>query len=144
MQNYTKIKNPFKIEKRRNLVAASILIILPLVLGGVFFVQQYRSRANVFSKPEEFHASRVSATSAQVNFVTTQSVKATIMCAVSQKGVKFFCGEDSAATVQHSILTSDFSVNLNTGQGYYVFSNITGDDLPIAYIPADTTNPTFG
>jgi len=144
MKNYTSISSPFTLQNRRNVVAAIILFILPLVLGGLFFVQQFRSQANVISKPENFFATRVSATAARVEFSTAQQVKATILCAVSLNGVKFFCGEDATATVEHSILTSDAGVNLNTGQGYYVYTNITGNEEPIGYIPADVDDPTFG
>lgn len=148
MKNYTDL-NGVSVSNRasgnkRNVVAVIILIILPLVLGGLFVVQKFRSSAEVITQPEQFHAERLSATSARIEFQTAQQAKITVFCAVSIKGVKFYCGEDEDPVVKHSISTADFKVNLNTGQGYYVFTNIPQITGPIGYIPADKDNPTFG
>jgi hypothetical protein len=148
MKNYTEIRkipnHDSSSNSRRNIIAVMLLIILPLVLGGIFVAQKFKSNAEVITRPENFHAERLSATSAQIDFETSQEVKATIFCAVSEKGVKFFCGNDKDVTEDHSILTADFKVNLNTGQGYYVYTNIPGTPDPIGYIPADKDDPTFG
>lgn len=148
MKNYTELGNitghkKFS-ESKKNIVAVMILIILPLVLGGLFMVQKFRSSAEVITRPEQFHADRLSATSARIEFQTAQQSKISIFCAVSLKGVKFYCGEDENPETKHTISTADFKVNLNTGQGYYVFTNIPQITGPIGYIPADKDNPTFG
>ena len=144
MKNYTKINNPFKSSSKKNIIAVALLIILPLVFGGIFMVQKFTSSANVVSQPEGFHAERVTAKSAQIDFSTAQEVKATLLCATTKTAVKFYCGEDTTPVTKHSILTSDYKVTLNTGQGYYVYSNITADGNPFGYIPAYGDNPTFG
>lgn len=144
MKNYTSIKIPKKLENRRNFIAVLILVALPIILGGVYVAQQLSSEANVISEPTNFLATRDSETSATVSFDTAKNVKATILCADTVDGVKFFCGEDPDATTDHSISTADFNVNLNTGQGYYVFSNIIETNDPIGFIPADTNDPAFG
>ncbi len=119
-----------------------LALMLPLLLGSVYVVQQLRPRATESCPPTNVRTERVSASTGRVIFNTSCAVQAQIYCSIGRTGIEFFCGEDVSASSTHVIETTD--VTLNTNTGYYVFIDTELEQRTPAYIPASPDDITFG
>ncbi|KXK11198.1 MAG: hypothetical protein UZ22_OP11002000402 [Microgenomates bacterium OLB23] len=133
----------------KNLKPSTLLILfsallLPLVLGGIYYTTQIRSKASGSAEILDAKAVRISNVAAEISFRTSIAVQTTLQCALSRTGVRFFAGEDADATTQHLINTQQFNVTLNTNTPYYCYI-YSGDQKPTEiFVPASPLSKTFG
>lgn len=130
--------------KPRTLFLIISLVLLPFILGGVYYTTQIRSKASANAEILNAKAVRVSNVAAEISFQTSVSVAATLQCALTRTGVKFFAGEDAEASTQHIINTQQFNVTLNANTPYYCYI-YSGDQEPTeVFVPASPLSRTFG
>ena len=130
--------------KPRTLILLISLLLLPLMLAGIYYVTQLRSRASVSAEIVDAKALRVSNIAAEVTFRTTLPVDTTLQCAVTRTGVRFFAGQDGEAVMQHLINTQKSSVTLNPNTSYYCYIYAGQQEPTEVYVPASPLSRTFG
>ena len=130
------------LSERRLILIVGILILLPLVIGSVFFVNKREPQA-ASSAPTNIKTTRISTVAGEVCFDTDLPVEAALRCSIGITGVKIFCGKDATPQMSRCLKTSDFDVTLNSGTGYYVFINTGREQESLAYIPASPDDPKF-
>lgn len=130
--------------KKQTLLIIGSLLLLPLILGGIYYTTQLRSKASGSAEIIDPKAIRISNVAAEVSYRTSTSVTTSLQCALSRPGVRFFAGEDSEPSTQHLINTQQFNVTLNANTPYYCYI-YSGDQEPTeVFIPASPLSRTFG
>jgi len=127
--------------KPRTLFIIISLVLLPFILGGLYYTTQIRSKASANAEVMDARAVRVSNVTAEITF---QTIATTLQCALTRTGVKFFAGEDVEPSTQHLINTQQFNVTLNANTSYYCYI-YSGDQEPTeVFVPASPLSRTFG
>ena len=129
-------------EDPKTVIVVLLAILLPILIGGVYFTQTRNSEASAACAPKDIRTERTSNSAGRVIFNTECAVKARLMCAIGRDGVQFACGEDEIATTTHVIDTS--SVTLNSDTPYFVFIDTQLEEKTLAYIQASPVDRTVG
>lgn len=139
------IRSSLQSLRPRTLVLLIPLLLLPFLVGGLYYATQLRSKANVNVEVVNAKAVRISNVAAEISFQTTAAVDTTLQCAISRTGVKFFAGQDGEPSTQHLINTQKFNVTLNPNTAYYCYIYINSQQLPPElFVPASPLSRTFG
>lgn len=139
------IKTSMKSVKPKTLVLLIPLLLLPFIIGGLYYATVIRSKAQTSVEITDATADRISNVAAKVTFNTSVSVATSMQCAVSRTGVRFFAGDDLEASTQHIFDTQISNVTLNPNTSYYCYIYVNGQDTGTEiFIPASPLSRTFG
>lgn len=140
MRSFNRLKN----SPSRGVKILILVILLVMVFGAIYTVQNYRSRAQQTSATPLFiRTTRVSSTVGKVQFETDIPVLAQITCSKLKESDYEPCGTDIAEATSHDISTDGSGFLLNPSIGYYV-KIITGTVSTLTYIPSDEKGAAFG
>jgi hypothetical protein len=106
---------------KKNIMTILMVIILPIILGSIFIMQRYFSKANSDNGclASNIKTIRDTGVSGMVRFSTQCSMIAKIFCSTEKEGQYSLCGTELTATTQHEIKT-DPSKSLQSDTGYYI------------------------